>query len=224
MKKSIITLMLSFSMVFAITLSDYVAKFDKELAIQLYESDLEIGHDVQASYSALARLYNETGKIGLAEDCYRHLIDIHNGSEESYHWYLDFLFENNSYKKLRHIIFENEFSQDWGQYLVARSYFKEAKFDSSLLFTENLPEDLAADCIVIHWRASALKNVLRLWVELCQRSYPVVERSMRVDCLTACRHFRWFLHRHTTHTTISGNQDPHRSGPGYGQPWLPGFI
>jgi len=143
MRQLIVTILLSFSLVFAITLSDYVAKFDKELAIQLYESDLEIGHDVQASYTALARLYNETGKIGLAEDCYRHLIDIHNGSEESYHSYLDFLFENDSYDKLRHIIAENGFSHDWSQYLVARSYFKEAKFDSSLLFTENLPEDLA---------------------------------------------------------------------------------
>lgn len=143
MKKYILILLLCISLIFADDLPDYVAQFDKNLAIELYKKEIEDGNDLSGTYRALAELYNTTGKTELAEDCYRHLIVIHKESENIYRLYLDFLYENGSYAKVRHIIFEKGYKDDWSDYLAARSYFHESKFDSSLKISKNLPAELA---------------------------------------------------------------------------------
>ncbi len=142
MKKTILIILLCFVVAYANDLPAYIAKYDKELAIELYNAQLPENKGSTVIYKALAGLYDQTGQIGLAEDCYRHLLKIENGSPDIYRSYLEFLFQNHDYDKLRAIIRENEFSQDWSQYLVANSYFKEGKFDSSLAVSMKLPEDM----------------------------------------------------------------------------------
>lgn len=150
--------MLSLSFLSANDLPAYVAEFDKELAIQLYNDQIRNGNKEADNYQALADLYGKTGKIGLAEDCYRHLIEIHNGSENIYRSYLDFLYENGSYVKLRHIINNKDYQKDWSRLLLAKSYFKEGKFDSSLAISKNLPEDLGGSLYRFSLDGAAIKN------------------------------------------------------------------
>lgn len=143
MKNAIISIILSFSFLAAIDLPAYVAEFDKELAIELYNTEIRNGNDAAGNYQALAELYDQTGKVGLAEDCYRHLIKIQLDKESAYKSYLNFLYQNRSFKKVRGIINENEFDKDWSHFLVAKSYFNEGKFDSSFTIAGQLPEELA---------------------------------------------------------------------------------
>ena len=143
MKKIILILIFSLTLIFAESLPDYVAKFDKNLAIELYETELKMGEDPLQIYSTLAKLYSETGNVGLAEDCYRHLIVLNNESEDSYKSYLDFLYENKSYEKVRYIIKENTIEGNWSNLLMAKSYFMEGDFESSLAITKQLPQNLA---------------------------------------------------------------------------------
>ena len=142
MKQIIFTLLLCFTFLYASELPAYVAKYDKSLAIELYEKELKNGRNLNGTYQALAGLYNETGKIGLAEDCYRHLLEINEGSHAIYRSYLEFLYMNQHYDKLRTVVQDNGFDQSWSQFLVASSYFKEGKFDSSFVISKTLSEEI----------------------------------------------------------------------------------
>ena len=145
----------------------YVAQFDKDLAIQLYEDELTHSDNIGETYQALADLYNKTGEIGLAEDCYRHLIMIQDGSENIYKTYLKFLYENSSYKQVRTILKEKNFDQEWGRLFMAKSYFMEGIFDSSLVFASELPESqagkiqrLSQEGLELKYRSPALGGIM----------------------------------------------------------------
>ena len=145
MKRSLVILFCLFlTFAYAENLPAYIAKYDKNLAIELYKNELSEGSGPTESYLALANLYNEVGDIGLAEDCYRHLLEIHKDSLMLYKTYLEFLYQNQAYKKIRYVVEDKGISQDWSQYLVARSYFQEGEFDSSLQISSDLSDDLAA--------------------------------------------------------------------------------
>lgn len=167
MKKLLIVFIISFIFAFAGDLSAYIAKYDKELAIELYNEELSEDTENVQIYKAMVELYRETGKIGLAEDCYRHLLRIDNGAEGTYKNYLQFLYDNASYEKLRMIIQVKGFEEDWSNILIAESYFKEAKFDSSMLFTRMLPQDrvqllqaLSLEGMDIKYRSPALGGIM----------------------------------------------------------------
>jgi tetratricopeptide (TPR) repeat protein len=142
MKKIIYTIIVCLTFAYASDLPAYVAKYDKSLAIELYEEELRNEKDLGKTYQALAGLYNETGEFGLAEDCYRHLLEIYDGSDKVYRSYLEFLYQNQYHDKLRYIIQTNNFDQSWSQFLLASSYFKEGLFDSSLSISTILPEEI----------------------------------------------------------------------------------
>lgn len=141
----IILFLIIFSFAGASDLPAYVAKYDRDLAIELYRKELADGHKTPENYQALANLYDHTGKIGLAEDCYRHLIEIRHGDEEVYKSYLSFLYQNTAYAKLRRVVNENNIDADWSKLLFAESYFQEGQFDSSFALSVMLPEQLGAD-------------------------------------------------------------------------------
>lgn len=157
MKKCLITLVL-FLVTFALAndLPAYVAQFDHELAIELYKKDIQAGNDHDENYSALARLYDQTGKVGLAEDCYRHLIEI-KADEESYRSYIDFLYHNEFYSELRHTIKVRDLAYDWSDFIYAQSYFKEGKFDSSLVFAQGLAPDMGEKLVRYSMKGTELK-------------------------------------------------------------------
>jgi len=168
MKRSLIILFF-FLLTFASAenLPAYIAKYDKDLAIELYKDELSSGKERSETYLALANLYNEIGKVGLAEDCYRHLLDMHNDSLTLYQTYLEFLYQNQSYVKLRYVIEDKGYSQDWSQYLVAKSYFQEGKFDSSFQVSSALSDDMAGklkhfsfEGIGIKYRSPALGGIM----------------------------------------------------------------
>lgn len=142
MKKFILLFIVFSSLSLASSLEDYVAKFDKPLAIQMYVRSLESPVDHDLIYSKLAGLFQETGQIGLAKDAYRHLLNFSSATEENYKDFANFLFEIAQYKELRHTLPEKYYDKDWGTELIAKSYFYETKFDSTLLFTEKLDSEL----------------------------------------------------------------------------------
>jgi tetratricopeptide (TPR) repeat protein len=141
----IILFLIIFSFAVASELPAYVAKYDQDLAIELYRKELSDGNETQENYQALADLYDRTGKVGLAEDCYRHLIDIRNGDEQIYRNYLTFLYQNARYPRLRQVVNENKIDTDWSKLLFAESYFQEGLFDSSFAFSEKLPNKLGVE-------------------------------------------------------------------------------
>jgi tetratricopeptide (TPR) repeat protein len=138
-------LLIIFSFATANDLSAYVAKFDQDLAIELYRKELNEGHETPENYQALADLYDRTGKVGLAEDCYRQLIGIRNGDEQTYRNYLTFLYQNARYPRLRQVVNENKIDADWSKLLFAESYFQEGQFDSSFALSEKLPNKLGVE-------------------------------------------------------------------------------
>lgn len=168
MKKIIFTLMLLIVIsAFGEDLPAYIAQFDQDLAIKLYREELKKTNNNADTYQALADLYNKTGEIGLAEDCYRHLITINDGSEDVYRNYLTFLYENASFKRLRGIVKVENFNHEWSRLLVAESYFKEGFFDSTLVFSKGLPEidagqlqRLSLEGLEIKYRSPALGGIM----------------------------------------------------------------
>jgi tetratricopeptide (TPR) repeat protein len=168
MKKiTFISFLLIAVLAFGTGLPAYVAQFDKDLAIQLYEDELTHSDNIGETYQALADLYNNTGEIGLAEDCYRHLIMIHKSSDNIYKTYLNFLYENSSYNQVRTILREKSLDQEWGRLFMAKSYFKEGKFDSTLVFSKGLPEinvgqlqRLSLEGLEIKYRSPALGGIM----------------------------------------------------------------
>ncbi|MBW6458743.1 MAG: hypothetical protein K0B52_06235, partial [FCB group bacterium] len=125
---------------FAGGLPDYVAKFDPQLAISLYREKINTeGEDVQIYY-ALARLYDRSGQIGLAEDCYRHLMYLEADKIQVQREYLGFLYAHRFYGRVRDMIRDGKIDTDWSRVLLAESYFHDALFDSALFIAAGLPE------------------------------------------------------------------------------------
>ncbi|MCK4812820.1 MAG: hypothetical protein KAT14_02665, partial [Candidatus Marinimicrobia bacterium] len=118
-----IMMLILISSLFADELPEYIAQFDKSLAIQLYRDKLQEEGSQSKIYYSLARLYQQTGQTGLAEDCYWHLLQLHNDAPEVYQDYLDFLYNAGYYTQVKRLIKEKHFTQEWGEILLARSYF-----------------------------------------------------------------------------------------------------
>ena len=156
MKKLLITLFLFLSFAMADDLPAYVAQFDPELAIKLYNEEIKTGSDGYRNYKALAHRYDQKGKTGLAKDCYRHLIEI-NSEEISYRTYIDFLYQNEFYPELRKTIEYNDLTYEWSDLMIAQSYFKEGKFDSSLALAQKLTPDAGEKLVRFSLKGTELK-------------------------------------------------------------------
>lgn len=143
MKKTIVIILCMFTLVVADPLADYISQFDKSLAIDLLEQTLEVQGENPSILGQLAGLYKDVGKIGLAADSYRHLLNIGQASQELYKDYMNLLLDIGAYKKIR--ITVNTFypNEPWSRDLLARSYFYEGKFDTSLSLAKKLNSDIA---------------------------------------------------------------------------------
>ena len=147
------TIMLSAS-----SLEEYVANFDKDLAIEMYVRSLNGTQDSLNVYYQLAQLYQETGKIGLARDAYTHLLSYGDFSESKYKNYMAFLFTLGEYSEVRQSIISNYNEKEWGQELIAKSYFFEAKFDSTIQFAQVLQTPLSQKMINLSNEGLAIKD------------------------------------------------------------------
>ena len=157
--KKIIVCFLFFTLVLtASSLEEYIANFDKELAIEMYERSLSSSQDSLKIYVQLAQLYQETGKIGLARDAYSQLLSFNHVSESTYQHYLTFLFSLGEYSEVRRSIRSKYNEKEWGQEFIAKSYFFEAKFDSSIQFAQALQTPLSQKMINLSHEGLALHN------------------------------------------------------------------
>jgi len=138
--KRIILIVFLMSALFGGELPAYVAKFDPHLAIGLYLEKISMEGEDTCSYYSLARLYDRTGQVALAEDCYKHLLYLGTDEERVYREYLGFLYKNRFYGRVRDMIHEYDIDTDWGRILLAESYFHDALFDSALAVAAGLPE------------------------------------------------------------------------------------
>lgn len=157
MKKIIIVILCISGLISADPLADYISQFDKGLAIDLFEKTLETQGENSNILGKLAGLYKDVGKIGLAADSYRHLLNIGEASQELYKDYMNLLLDIGAYDKIRFTASTFYSEESWSKDLIARTYFYEGKFDTSLIFAQKLESEIGPKIVALSLEGLALK-------------------------------------------------------------------
>ncbi len=157
MKKAIMIILSMLSILIADPLADYISQFDKDLAIDLFEKSLESQGENPNILAKLAGLYKDVGKIGLAADSYRHLLSKKEVSKEHYKDYMNLLLDIGAYKQIRYTASRFYPEETWSKDLIAKTYFYEGKFDTSLTFARELDSEVGHKLVSLSFEGLELK-------------------------------------------------------------------